>query len=133
MNQRAAVVITNDNKILVIHRLSNGKDYYICPGGSVDDNETIEKAAIRETLEETGLSINLGKKLWQYEHLDFNNRTEHFFAVDKYSGTAKLGGPEALRHSETDSYELVWLSMEQLKDIQFFPEEIKIKILKKLA
>lgn len=131
IKQRAAVVIMDKKKILLLHRFSNAKEYYVCPGGSVDDGETVEEAAIREALEETGLAIQLGNKLWQYKNLEFGGRTENFFEVVDYKGQLELGGPEASRNSETDSYELVWLSMEKLKEVKFFPEDIKINILNK--
>lgn len=129
VKQRAAVVILDGEKILLIHRISNGNEYYICPGGGVENNETVEEGAVREALEETGLNIKLGKKLWQYNNVEFNNRIENFFIVNEYSGQLKLGGPEFLRNSKDDFYELVWLNLDKLGEIKFFPEEIKKKII----
>lgn len=131
MKQRAAVVVVNEKKILLLHRFSDGKEYYVCPGGSVEEGENVEEAAVREALEETGLSIKLGQKLWQYDNIKFNGRIEHFFAVIEYEGNLELGGPEASRNSQSDSYELVWLPISELKSVKFFPEDIQTKLLDK--
>ncbi|MFC4592403.1 NUDIX domain-containing protein [Sphaerisporangium corydalis] len=48
------VVVTNDaGEILMIRRSDNGN--WAVPGGAVDPGESLAEAAIRETLEETGV------------------------------------------------------------------------------
>lgn len=59
------VMIKKDNKILLGHRVCNGKDTggiyepdsWCLPGGKQEYNETIFECAIRETKEETNLDI----------------------------------------------------------------------------
>lgn len=47
-----------DGKILANHQISPSAGPYVAfPGGGVDDGESVEAAARRETLEETGASI----------------------------------------------------------------------------
>jgi 8-oxo-dGTP pyrophosphatase MutT (NUDIX family) len=48
------VIVANDKgKILMIHRTDNGN--WALPGGAVDLGESVAQAAIRETLEESGI------------------------------------------------------------------------------
>lgn len=52
--------IKRENKVLLIHRradLEKFPNFYMGPGGSVEDNETVIDACEREVEEETGLDI----------------------------------------------------------------------------
>lgn len=50
------VLLNNKGEVLAVSRKNDHTDFGII-GGKVDNNETIEQAAIRETKEETGLDI----------------------------------------------------------------------------
>lgn len=47
----------HDNKVLLIHHKK--LDKWLPPGGHIEENETPDKALIREFEEETGLNINI--------------------------------------------------------------------------
>jgi ADP-ribose pyrophosphatase YjhB (NUDIX family) len=52
------VVVTNDaGDILMIRRTDNGN--WAVPGGAIDLGESVAQAAVRETLEETGISCGI--------------------------------------------------------------------------
>lgn len=55
---KAAGIIIRDRKILVCRAL--GKDYFISPGGSIEDSETAKQALIRELMEELQIKVNEG-------------------------------------------------------------------------
>lgn len=60
------LIINEDNKVLLGHRVNNYKDTggiheedsWTCPGGKQEYDETIVECAIRETKEETNLDID---------------------------------------------------------------------------
>jgi len=56
-NVRVSAIILKDDKILLIHRKKNGEEYWVFPGGGVEDTETPEQGIIREVKEETGLDV----------------------------------------------------------------------------
>jgi len=106
--------------------LKNNEEYYVFPGGGVEDNETIDQAAVREAGEETGLKVTIGKKLWEYIN---GERTEHFYLIDTFSGELRVGGPEETRQSKDNVYRLEWVPLEKIKKIKLLPEAMKERIL----
>jgi bifunctional NMN adenylyltransferase/nudix hydrolase len=59
----ADAVVIQSGHVLVVKRGANpGKGLWALPGGFVDQTETIENAAIRELIEETGIRLTEGKK-----------------------------------------------------------------------
>lgn len=66
MTRGAFALITNSSHhVLLVRSLTSIRftDHWSLPGGVVQDNETYEQGAIRETLEEVGLTIKLGEKV----------------------------------------------------------------------
>lgn len=126
---RAVAVIISNDKILLMHRLKRGRDYYILPGGSVERGETKKQACIREVFEETGLKVKLKKKLFS---LKVNGRTGYYFLIKDFEGQLKLGGPERERHSYDNQYILEWILLNQLYAVDLLPDKAKQKLIKKL-
>jgi ADP-ribose pyrophosphatase YjhB (NUDIX family) len=53
----ASAAVWHEGKVLLVKRgRSPGKDFWSLPGGKVEQGETLQEAALREVLEETGLS-----------------------------------------------------------------------------
>jgi 8-oxo-dGTP pyrophosphatase MutT (NUDIX family) len=124
-NHRARIVLIENNALLLMHRLKSGREFYSFPGGGIEEGETPENAAVRETKEETGLTVTVIKKLWEIESV---GRREYFFLVKKTGGIIMLGGPEKERQSENNVYALEWIPLEKLGSLTVFPEETKQKI-----
>jgi ADP-ribose pyrophosphatase YjhB (NUDIX family) len=130
-NKRVSAIIVEKKKILLIHRIKSGKEYFVLPGGSVEKNEKNENALIREVKEEAGLNVEIERKLWQVNN-EYDKRTQYIYLISKYSGNLKLGSPEKERQSEDNKYILEWRDIEDLKFVKFFPSEIKKSILEAL-
>ncbi|RYY03323.1 MAG: NUDIX hydrolase [Gammaproteobacteria bacterium] len=54
-----ATIIERDNRFLMVYEDADGKLVYNQPAGHLDPDETLQQAAIRETLEETGWNVML--------------------------------------------------------------------------
>jgi ADP-ribose pyrophosphatase YjhB (NUDIX family) len=54
-----ATVIEQDDRYLLVEEIDNGRLVFNQPAGHLDANETLQQAAIRETYEETGWTIEL--------------------------------------------------------------------------
>lgn len=54
-----ATIVERDNRYLMVYEEADGKKVYNQPAGHLDPDESLQEAAIRETLEETGWSVRL--------------------------------------------------------------------------
>ena len=123
---RAIAIIVTDGKVLLIHRISHGKEYYVFPGGGVENGETVEQAVLREVQEETSLEVKIEKLLY---HHTYDDNTEQFFYLCRYvSGEPKLGdGNEArdMKESNDNFYNPVWYEIKGLPQLLLYPLEIR--------
>lgn len=123
---RVAVLIIDQDKILLFYRFKEGCTYYALPGGHVETGEGLAETAIREIKEELNLEITLDRKLWEITNQD---RQEHYFLAATFSGEIKLGFPELGKLSPQNVYRPEWVPLNQLADYPLLPEIIKTKII----
>lgn len=68
-NAVCVLIVDKDNNLLSVSRKDNHNDWGL-PGGKLEENESFIDAAIRETLEETGYSIEVVDTSNYFEHSD---------------------------------------------------------------
>ncbi len=128
---RATALIIQDEKILLIHRINNGEEYWVFPGGGIEKGETPEEAVVREVKEETGL-IFFNYERQDYKIGDDNTNTDNIFFLGKVEdGEIVLGGPEAHQDPKVNQYHPQWVQLKKINDLNLYPESIKIIIQKK--
>lgn len=67
MRNSSRAIIIRDNKLAMVHSLKY--NYFKFPGGGIEEGETAIEALIRETMEETGLIIDVNSiKEYGYVH-----------------------------------------------------------------
>ena len=118
MKNRAAAIIIQNQKLLVIHRQKPEQDYYILPGGGVELEESFEEACIREVKEETGLDVLSLQLVRKYYTLE---KEEYYFIAQVTPGEPVLGGAEAQRQSQNNHYAFEWVDTRQLQEINLLP------------
>ncbi len=86
------VIIELEDKIVLIERKNEPRGWAL-PGGFVDEGELLEKAAIREALEETSLQVTLTDLLYVYSHPSRDVRQHNLSVVyiAKAAGQLKAG------------------------------------------
>lgn len=140
MNTRAGAIIIKDNKILLIHRfMKDWGEYWVFPGGGVDDGETTEQAMVREVMEELSLTVTESKLLFDVFNPftmggHFPPRQEYYYLVTGFVGDVKLGGSEAKEMSENNEYYPTWVELDKLREMENLkPEVVKEKLLEILS
>lgn len=92
----AAAIIVHDGKVLLVkRRVSEGSLSWQFPAGAVEADETFEQAAVRETKEETGLTVTASKVLGERVHPN-TGRTMVYVACDITEGQAAIADTEEL-------------------------------------
>ena len=111
-------MIVDGDRILLMRRRKRGEDYYVVPGGGIEPGETPEEAAVREAREETGLDVRLDRNLGVIED---NGRQGHYFLATEFDGEQAVGGPERERMSPENRYDLEWIGVGRLREIDLRP------------
>jgi len=89
-----AVVIHEDGQRILLHKREDFRIWSL-PGGGLDDGETAEQAAIRETLEETGYQIAVDRFVGSYQLVQFGNLRQ-VYCGHVIGGQALDEGPETV-------------------------------------
>lgn len=125
----ARAIIIEKNKILLIHRLKNGKEYFVLPGGHIEKKESAEEALVREVKEETNLEVQSCRKLWTLKN-PLDNSEQHFFLTTEFSGEIQPGGPESERNSPANKYILEWHNLNDISKLNLAPASLKKKLIR---
>ena len=92
----AAAIIVNDGQVLLVRRrVKEGQLSWQFPAGEVEPGESADEAAVRETLEETGLTVRAVSRLGKRVHPN-TGRTMLYVACDVVDGTAYVADEEEL-------------------------------------
>lgn len=117
MRTRAGVVLIQDNKVALIERHRAGLEYFVFPGGGVDDGESPEQGAIREAMEELGIEVSIKQKIAE---IRFGRASKHiYFLVERVSGEFGSGTGEEFTDSDPDHpdegiYIPIWMPIDDL-------------------
>ena len=130
---RASAVIIQNGKILLIHRKKEGEEYWVLPGGLIEDGEAPQDAGIREVKEETSLKVTKFK-LWFKENFEFRDkdRYNYLFVCHVDGNDAVLGGEEAKTNSERDWYHLEWINLISLSEHNLLPVTVKTRVMEQV-
>lgn len=109
------VMIRDGERYLLIKRAANpDKGLWSVPGGLVEVGERIEKAALREALEETCLEVELVKRLGVVDKIEFDDKGEVYYHFVIIQYLADVRGGEMCPMD--DALEAEWVTLNQLKD-----------------
>ena len=113
MRNRAGGLLIKNGKILLIHRIKNingeRKEYYVVPGGGIEEKENIKEATIRELKEETGLTLTSYRFRGLVTFISNECEPELMcvFTADGFTGEL----------IECDEGELAWVDKEEVPEL----------------
>jgi 8-oxo-dGTP diphosphatase len=114
---RAGVVLIQDGRVALIERHRAGLDYFVFPGGGVDEGETYEQAAVREAMEELGIQVAIKQKVAEIQMASKSHQV--YFLVEQTGGEFGTGtGEEYVDADPNDPdegvYVPVWMPIAEL-------------------
>ncbi|WP_125772955.1 NUDIX hydrolase [Antribacter gilvus] len=105
----AAAIIVQDGRLLLVQRrVSEGSLSWQFPAGAVEPGETFEEAAVRETAEEAGLTVEAVKLLGERVHPN-TGRLMGYVACDVVSGNAYVADADELA-------DIAWVTPDEFTD-----------------
>jgi len=122
------IIIDNDSVILMFRRKinedGNVKEYYVLPGGGVEENETLDEAVMREMGEEFGVKVNIISFLGVDEK-EFS--IANFYHLSIKEGVPHLGGPELAKNCRENYYEIKYVKISELDSIDVMAKDMILK------
>lgn len=119
-------IIIEDGKLLAMFRRKIKKDgsvkeYYVIPGGGLEDGETLEENVIRELKEEFNVDIEVVKFLTIEE---YDDTIANYFLCKIVNGTPKLGGEELDRMTPENYYEIRYIDLNDIDNYDINAKDI---------
>ena len=108
----------NDKYLLIKEGGTQAMNLWCMPGGHVNEGETIEQTAVRESFEEAGVRIKLGEKILTdeipgFEYLGFKAENDEMIEVNVFNGEYIGGYP----HVEGQELDVNWFTKEEVKKL----------------
>lgn len=123
-----AIIITKDNKLLLMKRIKPDGVYYVTIGGGIEDGETSKQALLRELKEESGSIVD--KPIFAFHYDDIERQNSVDFYVCKEINRIKPTGTEWTKWNTPDNqYKLVEASIDEVKKLPLKPNKMKEKII----
>jgi ADP-ribose pyrophosphatase len=118
-------VVFKDERVLLVRRgQPPSEDLWAIPGGSVEIGETLQEAAEREILEETGIKIRAKEPVFTFDVIDRDRTARIRFhyvivdvAADYVSGIPKAGD---------DAIEARWVTAEEINALRVSAPTLKL-------
>ena len=110
-------IVFKDNEVLLVRRANQpSQDVWAIPGGNVKLGESLQQAAEREMMEETGVRIQAGAPVFIFDYIDRDDSGRvkfHYVIVDMVAAYIS-GEPRA----GDDAAEARWISPRAIKTLK---------------
>ena len=132
MKKATRLIIEDGNKLVFIKRRKkvNGgvKEFYVLPGGMLDQGEDFEMAGVREALEELSVKIEI-EDFFTEDYVEELDKLERYYFAKVVSGQIKNGTGEEFQNQSIDSpygtFEVVKINKSEIGSYDILPVNIK--------
>ena len=118
MRCRPALVLLENNHVLVMKYQYGEQFIYNLPGGNPDPCELLSETISRECMEELGIDVEVGQMLLMGQVSGTKNRDDVLHIL--FEGEL-IGGIPELQVGETNAQEVLWLPINQLSQVTMYP------------
>ena len=115
-------VITEKGLAVIFRRKINEKgvkEYYVIPGGGIDEGEDLKEGLQRELREELDIEVEVNDLAFKVET---DERIEYFYNCKYISGDFKLNGEEIDRMSDSNYYEPTFIELKDINNYDIMQE-----------
>ncbi|WMT39693.1 NUDIX hydrolase [Paenibacillus sp. D2_2] len=133
-NFRVAGIAIHNNRILLHTTLTD--DFWNLPGGRVEFNESTDRTIIREIKEELDIDARTKELLFVREDFfEYDDKQYHeigfYYLIDFPEGHEVITKDDEFVGTEEGSKLIFkWFPLDQLKDINVYPEILKTELLR---
>ena len=114
---RVAAIIVRGNTVLLVKHRKAGRNYWMLPGGGVQQGESLAEAVVRELSEETGLTVRPLELVLANDSIA-PDRSRHIVHL---CFTAEITGGELCCGEDTRVVDAAFLPVDGLDRIELFP------------
>ncbi len=118
MRCRPALVLIENNHLLVMKYQYGDQYIYNLPGGNPDPGELLCETIARECMEELGIDVEVGDMLVMGQVSGSEQRDDVLHIL--FEGELLAGIPE-LQVGETSATEVLWMPIEQILNVIMYP------------
>lgn len=105
----AAIIVDGERVLMVRRRIKEGELMWQFPAGAIEPDESAEEAAVRETLEETGLEVKSVRQIGYLASHPKTGREMFYTACEPVAGEAHVADAEELA-------EVAWITLGEIPE-----------------
>ena len=113
---RSQSMVIRGNRILLVEHQLFGRDFFNLPGGGIEENETPERAALRELEEECRVKGTLVRPLTVEYKPDLESRVFTFLVEIPEDAVAKTGIDPELPADEQSIIGVKWMRLDEIAE-----------------
>jgi 8-oxo-dGTP diphosphatase len=118
MRCRPALVLIENNHLLVMKYQYGDHFIYNLPGGNPDPGELLSETIARECMEELSIDVEVGEMLLMGQVGGSEQRDDVLHIL--FEGELLAGIPE-LQVGETSAMEVLWMPIDQIAQVTMYP------------
>lgn len=123
---RAAALIIHKNRLLLVKNEKRGCFYTV--GGGIQQNESSDKAVLRECYEETGCHFEIDRLIFiQERFFNLDNICHHEIVFFYLMKEKELEIQNGMNTDQQNEY-LYWIPIDELENINLMPAFLKTEV-----